>query len=238
MIAHGVVRADDPRPAPIDAFDAGAVVFVRAGDLAVAASRLPATIDETRLFEEPADVERLARAHNRVLVDIAEKIDVAPIRLGAVHSGVDALFDFLDAERAAFEGALRAVAGAVEYAVDIASNGPQPDEPAAPSESVAPVSGRDYLRARGLRRNAARDAAAAFDAFVDEAAERLSAHARKCLVETTAAASASVKVLGARAPSASFLAALDEISQGAAANGYEFSVTGPWPAYSFVNGDA
>jgi hypothetical protein len=216
--------------------------LVRSGDVAALVRR----VDLAEFGEEPLRrnledrdwLEAAVRAHDDVLAQAVGRVPLVPLRFGTVYTNEDGVREMLDERRADLSEALARLSGCVELGVKVFLRG------AAPRDEAGPASGREYL----LRKQRARDSAAAahgaaFDsvralhdrllALADDARvnrpqpPELSGRSEPMLLN------AAYLVRTDRQPE--FTAAADD----GADDGIEVVLTGPWPAYNFVEpGDA
>lgn len=176
--AYAVVRDTGAPEAALDTLTAlegvtgvaGEQVYaVRHLGLAVLAGAVPAEdFDEGPLrerLEDMAWLEKMARAHQRVVDTAAAESCVIPVRLATVCHGDEGLRRMLATGRERFASALDRLEGRVEWGVKAyATQQPAAEEPPAgagaaeaPSAPNSPgaMSGRDYLRRRKAQRQAA-----------------------------------------------------------------------------------
>ncbi|CDR12267.1 GvpL/GvpF family gas vesicle protein [Streptomyces iranensis] len=182
--AYAVVRDTGAPEAALDALTAlegvtgvadESVYAVRHLGLAVLASAVPAEdYGEGSLrerLEDMAWLEKMARAHQRVVDTAGAESCVIPVRLATVCHGDEGLRRMLATGRERFASALDRLEGRVEWGVKAYATQPAaeqppagtanaadapstPDVPDAPSTPGA-MSGRDYLRRRKAQRQAA-----------------------------------------------------------------------------------
>ncbi|OPF72325.1 gas vesicle protein [Streptomyces antioxidans] len=179
--AYAVVRDTGAPEAALDALTAlegvtgvadEPVYAVRHLGLAVLAGAVPAEdYDEGPLrkrLEDMAWLERMARAHQRVVDTAGAEVCVIPVRLATVCLGDEGLRRMLATGRERFTSALDRLEGRVEWGVKAYATQPAAEEPPAgaanaadapgtPSAPNSPgaMSGRDYLRRRKAQRQAA-----------------------------------------------------------------------------------
>ncbi|WP_275559221.1 GvpL/GvpF family gas vesicle protein [Streptomyces sp. 5-6(2022)] len=176
--AYAVVRDTGAPEAALDTLTAlegvtgvaGEQVYaVRHLGLAVLAGAVPAEdFDEGPLrerLEDMAWLEKMARAHQRVVDTAGAESCVIPVRLATVCHGDEGLRRMLATGRERFASALDRLEGRVEWGVKAyATQQPAAEEstagagaaeaPSAPNSPGA-MSGRDYLRRRKAQRQAA-----------------------------------------------------------------------------------
>ena len=191
-------------------------------------------------------LERTARAHHEVIETVAKERPVVPMRLATVYSSDETAARMLLERAADLRQALTRLAGRSEWGVkaylaipDDGADGPQPEvgEP-----STGP--GAAYLRRRrdqlAAHRDARQDAVASAQA-VHVDLDRLSASARLYPPQSAEIAGH----CGSMVLNAAYLVADDRAEEfGAAVTGLaarhgtlQLTLTGPWPAYSFVGQD-
>ncbi|MFE2182412.1 GvpL/GvpF family gas vesicle protein [Streptomyces sp. NPDC059455] len=176
--AYAVVRDTGAPEAALDALAAlegvtgvadEPVYAVRHLGLAVLAGAVPAEdYDEASLrkrLEDMAWLEKMARAHQRVVDTAGAESCVIPVRLATVCHGDEGLRRMLATGRERFASALDRLEGRVEWGVKAYATRPAAEEPPAgtadaadaPSTPNSPgaMSGRDYLRRRKAQRQAA-----------------------------------------------------------------------------------
>ncbi|MEM0986762.1 MAG: GvpL/GvpF family gas vesicle protein [Pseudomonadota bacterium] len=242
LILHGFLRSAQSREWPatlMDAVERDPAVIVQRGAVAAV---LTASADDT-VFSDPARVESIALGHNRLLTILAEAVDVAPVRLGAVYGSRKAAETMLSQSEAAILARLDAVTGAVEYSAVLralqtpASPKPAPSAPTAtPGEAG---SGRAYLRAKGQRKRQVRDRKAAIETALERVAERLAPSARRLKAVTQPKLGpdgplCEFAILQDRTLPDAFLEAIADAKSLAEAAGLQLTVSGPWPPYAFV----
>lgn len=173
--AYAVVRDTAAPEAALDALTAPegltgvadeSVYAVRHLGLAVLAGAVPAEdYAEGPLrerLEDMAWLEKMARAHQRVVDTAGAESCVIPVRLATVCHGDEGLRRMLATGRERFASALDRLEGRVEWGVKAYAAQPAAEEPPtgaadAPSAPNSPgaMSGRDYLRRRKAQRQAA-----------------------------------------------------------------------------------
>ncbi|MBP8534811.1 GvpL/GvpF family gas vesicle protein [Streptomyces sp. MK37H] len=173
--AYAVVRDTGAPEAGLDALTAlegvtgvadESVYALRHLGLAVLAGAVPAEdYDEGPLrerLEDMAWLEKMARAHQRVVDTAGAESCVLPVRLATVCHGDEGLRRMLATGRERFASALDRLEGRVEWGVKAYATQPAAEEPPAgapgtPSTPDSPgaMSGRDYLRRRKAQRQAA-----------------------------------------------------------------------------------
>ncbi|MBI0298566.1 GvpL/GvpF family gas vesicle protein [Streptomyces sp. PRKS01-29] len=174
--AYAVVRDTGAPEAALDALTAlegvtgvagESVYAVRHLGLAALAGVVPAEdFDEGPLrerLEDMAWLEKMARAHQRVVDTAGAESCVIPVRLATVCHGDEGLRRMLATGRERFAAALDRLEGRVEWGVKAYATQPAAEEPpaagaadaASTPNSPGTMSGRDYLRRRKAQRQAA-----------------------------------------------------------------------------------
>ena len=199
-----------------------------------------------RLDRQLSDLEWVgtaAVAHEAVVEYFARDVEctVVPMKLFTMFSNAERAVKDVASRKSAIESAVRRIAGAEEWGIRVTRSAPSDLANRAPA--AAAVTGSGFLAAKKQARDDARRASAAAVEAADDAFGRLAAFARdsKRREEGT--------VAGATPPllEAAFLVALKRREQfkkaakqaaDACANaGALLTLTGPWPAYNFVQMD-
>ena len=245
--------ADDAAPAftggPIGVGGAGARPLGAAGLMAVVGSVARSEFGEAALRQNLEDLdwlERTARAHHEVIETVAKERSVVPMRLATVYSSDEAVAGMLRERADDLRQALARLTGRSEWGVK--GYVAKPDDSAAgqPPETGDQASGPGaaYLRRRRAQLAASQDArqqAVASAQAVHAELDRLSASARLYPPQAPEIAGhAGVMVLNA-----AYLVADDRAGEFGAAvtelaarhRALQVTLTGPWPAYSFVGQD-
>jgi hypothetical protein len=228
----------------------GAVRPVSAARLmAIVGSVAQSEFGEVALRQNLEDLdwlERTARAHHEVIETVAKERSVVPLRLATVYSSDEAVAGMLRERAADFRQALTRLAGRSEWGVkayaampDDGADGQQPE-----TDDPASGPGAAYLRRRraqlAARRDARQEALASAQAVHAELG-RLAASARLYPSQSPEIAGHSgLMVLNAAylVPddgAEEFGAAVTELA--ARHGALQLTLTGPWPAYSFVGQD-
>ncbi|MEU4895389.1 GvpL/GvpF family gas vesicle protein [Streptomyces sp. NPDC044780] len=222
---------------------------VRHLGLAVLAGTVPAEhFDEGPLrerLEDMAWLERVARAHQRVVDTAGAESCVIPVRLATVCRGEEGLRRMLADGRERFASALDRLEGRVEWGVKAYAEAPPPEEPPAGEPNAATaLSGRDYLRRRKAQRRAAEqrwghteEGARLVHDTLAGLAERHRLHPPQ---DPKLSGVSDRNVLNAaylvrREDSAGFAQRVGELAGRAA--GLRVELTGPWAPYSFTAPD-
>lgn len=239
--AYGVVPAVHPGVRE-PGIDGAAVERIGAGDLAVLTSPVVSTrYSDAALrqrLEDLATVETLARAHDAVLEAALRAGDVLPFRLCTLYETPDAARDMLAAKEGLFRGVLARLRGKAEWGVKVFVK--------ARPEAVgvgSPASGTEYL----TRRRAERAAVATHSEAVEDAATEIHARLTGRVAAAVTARLQDRRLSGrsdemilngaylvAHEDADDFRAVVSALAEHYAERGLELSLTGPWPAYSFV----
>lgn len=189
-------------------------------------------------------VGEIALAHEAVVEHFAGKSGVAviPMKLFTMFSSRDRAVAEISRRRTSIEATARRIAGAEEWGIRIMRSvaGAPTASASGQTANDGAVSGAAFLAAKKRARDSARDAkiAAAESAVV--AFERLAALARDARRRSDTPASASTPplldaaFLVAAGKRARFKAAAKREAERCAKAGAELTLSGPWPAYNFV----
>lgn len=261
----GVLRADDPLPDPVVAAVRRRVGLRVVSDdvLAAVVRDVPAAPfdDLTEQATDPEWLERQVRIHDAVLRALAEVVDLAPLRFGAVLADDDRVRALLADERSRLTADLDLVRGAQEWGLrivrsargqaddiptDPAGVGPGADPTGDVADPAAPAAGGGGAGATWVATRRAAQAAreserAQLSACVREVTQGLAAAARDAVRRTprpaaeggVADTAAEATFLVDRARADEFLDRADRLAHRWRATA-DVVVTGPWPAYSFV----
>lgn len=197
-----------------------------------------------RRLTDPAALERIARAHHRVIAAVAAGGPLLPLRLASIYASDDRVREMLAQRQAEFTATLGWLTGRAEYGVKVWADqqGLAAAPPAAPSGGRPSGRGagaaylsrrRDELAARDAGRARAAEAAAGIHDLLAGQASAAQQH------EPQEAGDGELMVLNG-----SYLVANADVqaftaAAGAAADGlpgFRLAVTGPWPPYSFAAG--
>ena len=234
---------------PIGVGGGSARTLSAAGLMAIVGSVAQSEFGETALRQNLEDLdwlERTAWAHHEVIETVAKGRPVVPMRLATVYSSDEAAAAMLRERADDLRQALTRLTGRSEWGVK--GHMAKPDDGAAAQqpETGDPASGPGaaYLnrrRAQLTARQDARQEAVASAQAVHAELSRLSALARVYPPQSPEiAGSAGVMVLNAAylvpdERDEEFGATVAELAVGHAA--LQLTLTGPWPAYSFVGQD-
>lgn len=233
--AGGLPGAGAPRAIPI------------AGSLFAIAATLPDAEYAPEVIDAKLrDVDWVSQAAigHEALVEavMATAPTVLPMKLLTLFSGDARLTKDLAAKRRTLERAAKRVAGCREYGLRVVASGAAGPDVAGPA-SERPASGLAFLERKKQVRDVARDRAAARAAFAREAFTALAAAARDAVQRPVTAPDADgaerplldAAFLVAPENTAAFARASEALAARAAAAHCVYTLTGPWPAYHFVN---
>lgn len=227
----------------------GAVEVVREGELGALVSEVPlAEFDDEPLAQnlhDPRWLEAGARGHDAVLSAAARGGTVVPFRFGTIYRSADQVRAML-VQNPHLPAALESVRGRVELGVKGFVDDIRPADEAGGGGDQELSPGRRYLE----RKQEARRSAEALDALIARAAE--ATHERLGGLADDARANplqppelsppGAVMFLNAAylvraSEEAAFRTAVGELET-ELDGGASFEVTGPWPAYNFVEVEA
>ena len=212
--------------------------FVEQNNLMALVSEISSRGEADSVFSDADTSAKIAIAHHALLTSLSAHLDLAPIRLGAVYAGKEAVKAMLKASALDFSLALETIAGAAEFAMKLT-----PVEGFVQAPVIAPVvSGRSYLQRRSVaaaeqRTEGERTRSAASDIFMSvSSAARAHVFAPP---RRNATADAEKRLLDAallvsRDTMEAFKNTVVAAQERAIAQGFQLSVTGPLPPYSFV----
>jgi len=246
---YGLVPADtDPELVQAAAGVAAAPVeLVTSGDLAAIVSRVPLN----EFGEEPLRrnlevrewLEETAHAHDDVLARTVGRVALVPLRFGAVYRSEDGVREMMTQRSDEFRDQLARLRGRVELGVKAFLV----ETDSAPGETPAPATGRDYLLQKQRQRALEADVEATARETVATVHERLAS-----LAEDARANPPQHPELSGRRERMvlngaylvpverqdAFAGEVAELARRHADDGLELVLTGPWPPYNFVHGDA
>lgn len=231
-VPHGLPGASRP-----EALDAGRGLW-----LVVAEAPLD-TYGSGQLEQRLSDMDwvgRIALAHEEVVEAFARRATstVVPMKLFTMFSTRDRAIADVAGRRRTINAAMRRIAGADEWGVRIT----RAATPGASPRTERPRTGAAFLAARKQARDAVHAArAAAADAAGDTFA-RLAKIARKARQRDLDGAGGTPPLLDAvflvpRSQRSRFTLTARRLEAACASAGAAMNVTGPWPAYNFVQED-
>jgi hypothetical protein len=222
------------------------VELIRHAGLAALVSAVPLDeYGESGLRETLEDLDRLevlARAHERVLDEALRAGTVVPFRICTVYASAARVEKMLARERNALTAALWNLRGVAEWGVKAYAGGG-----ANGTAAGEPFSGTDYLFRRLAQRAAVAGARQTLEAAVEDVHARLresAADAMLSVPQTSALTGREEEMvlngayLVADADVDDFRALVAELDGRHRADGVQLELTGPWPAYHFVEAAA
>jgi hypothetical protein len=191
-----------------------------------------------RALRDLEEVARIAVAHEAVVEHFARRRGnaVVPMKLFTMFSTERRAVEAMQTRRAELGRVLKRVAGCEEWGVRVTRGVPRI---ASRSTRPAVQSGAEFLAARKQVRDSAREAVARASAAASAVFEELSPIARDARRRDDSPAGAVPPLLDAAflVPSARrvrFRAAARRAAKACAGVGADMTLTGPWPAYNFV----
>jgi len=187
-------------------------------------------------------VGRVALAHEAVVEHFVSQpgLAVVPMKLFTMFSSHDRAIAEISRRRTRIEAAARRIAGAEEWGIRIMRSAADGRSAAGRTATAGIVSGAAFLAAKKHARDAARSASVAAAESALEAYERLAALSRDVRRRNDTPASATTPPLLDAAflvpadKRARFKAAAKREAARCAKAGAELILSGPWPAYNFV----
>jgi gas vesicle protein GvpL/GvpF len=184
-------------------------------------------------------VAQIALAHEQVVEYFSRQpaSTVVPMKLFTMFSSADRAVDGTRARSRQIGEVVKSIAGCDEWAVRIVRRA-QPIR-RAPAAAARPASGAAFLAARKRTRDAATDALRAATDTAQAAYETLAAIARDVRLRADAPDGAAPPLLDAAflVPAARrvrFTSVARRLAAASGKAGAKLTVTGPWPAYNFV----
>jgi hypothetical protein len=247
---YGVTGASVPDPDGWAGVDGGpSVRAIRSEGIAALVSDVAlAEFGPDVLHEQLEDLDRveaLARAHEEVLDQALDRGAVVPFRMCTMYGSEASLLAMLDRQRPSFEDALRRLEGVREWGVKAFLTGG--GEPAGSvAEPAGAASGTAYLVHKQQARKAAEHARERVWATAERIHARLSEQAADSVLgrpqdrrlsgrDDEMVLNASYLVPDDRLEG--FEALVADLGARHADAGIELELTGPWPAYHFVEAD-
>ncbi len=230
------------------------VELLIAGDLAAIVSPVSLaafTPENVRARQDDlAWIEAQVRAHQAVLARASRQATVAPLRFGTVFSDAAGVRAMVLDQAPRFREALTRLAGRQEWGLKMSLDEARlAAQIAATSARIQDIdarlrglsSGAAYLLAKQREQILREEVARAIETCVREAHTRLVAEAVATVIDNAAPTHAPdgaepvfrCAYLVEAANVATFLATLDSLA--ATHPAFTFTLSGPWPAYSFVN---
>ena len=245
-ILQGMVGVDD-------AFAPRAVTD--GGLAAIVSSVSPDTFDEATMAERVKDFEwvgQKVRAHDQIIKRAMETGPVIPLRFGTVVRSEDDVLQLLGGHREELGAALERLVGKKEWGVKVRARASElaRSTRSTPDETSETGAGRTYLlertrgdRARASIRAAVRECVQEVHAKLTEIAQETSLLplSRPLAADGGEDDEAELVLNGAYlvadADTKRFDALVTSLSERFAPQGFQFELTGPWPAYNFVGVD-
>lgn len=245
---YGVVPAAEASPAlfaDVAGVSGSPVRLVDGGALAAIASEVPlAEFGEeaiTTKLRDPEWLEGRVRAHDAVLEAALGLVPVVPFRFGAIYRGENHVRELLSDDEK-FAEALERVRGRLEFGVKAFLMTPDAEAPPAANEGSS-TAGRRYLEAKQQARRLAEEQDAQKARWADASHQRLAAVSEAATANPPQPREISGRnaemflngaYLVAAERDAEFRGVLTELGDEFGANGVAYELTGPWPAYNFV----
>ena len=186
-------------------------------------------------------VGRIAVAHEAVVEFFAGRagVTVVPMKLFTMFSTPERAIADIASRRTSIDSAMKRIAGAEEWGIRVLRSSPGVEKKAA---SAAATSGAAFLAAKKQKRDEAQQARLAAAEAAVEAFERLAAIAKDARRRDDAPAGATPPLLDAAflvpaSKRAKFTDAARREAEACARAGAQLTVSGPWPAYSFIQRD-
>jgi len=252
---YGVVRADDVElPDDLTGVETGLPVgLVREDGLAAVASQVAGSeFDEAQLRAHLGDMEwvqAVARAHEAVLHQIANRSTVIPMRMCTVYRTEGGVREMLRREAGALREALEHLEGKTEWGVKVLADATATigdrDDATDGLTTAAEGSGAAYMDRKRREREDAERAAERVEQACAEIHEALCALASDALLappqRPEAHGLAGEMVLNGvylvrDEDQAEFHECIDALTLQYGALGLTLERTGPWPGYNFVPG--
>jgi Gas vesicle synthesis protein GvpL/GvpF len=239
FLVHAVMKAGvHPRLVGNHVVVNAPLSFIEQNDLMALVSEMSSAVEADSIFADADTSAKIAVAHHALLTSLSAHMDLAPIRLGAVYVGKEAVKSMLKASALDFSVALETIAGAAEFAMKLT-----PVEGFVQTSATAPVvNGRAYLQRRSIAAAEQRTEAERARSTASEIFTSVSSTTRAHVFASprrNATADSEKRLLDA-----ALLVSRDKIEafgntvlaaqERAISHGFHLSVTGPLPPYSFV----
>ena len=254
--AYCVLRASDARP-EVPGVESASLLRVEAGGLAALVSRVPrAEFGEEPLRRNLNDIdwlERVARAHEQVLERALERATIVPLRLCTLYESEQGVRGMLERERKALTDALDALGGRQEWGVKLLVDRDRlmAEAAARSGESAIDADSTGDGGAYMLRRRHERRVRELADALAGELAEEVHARLEDRALAAITRPPQNRELSGHTGEmllNAAYLVETERIAElrelvaeleaAGAPLGAHIELTGPWPPYNFVPGDA
>ncbi len=258
--AYCVLRAGDEFPEDLPGVHpASGVRPVRGDDLIALVSSVPrGQFGSEPLHRNMNDIgwlERVARAHERVLDATLQLSTIVPLRLCTLYETADGVARMLEREHDAFAEALQRLEGRAEWAVKVLIDEERLMRAAQTSgghngATERELEGQSEAGAYMLRRRLEREYRAAADALASEVAQEVHAGLQGWAIDTVTRPPQNRELSGHEGTmvlNAAYLLPhervdeLRELVAGLEARyaelGARIELSGPWPPYNFVSAD-
>jgi len=251
---YGIIGSKDlALPDGLEAVEpAQSITILSEGELAAIASQVSGSeFAEAELRAHLADmqwVQRVARAHETVLDEIAGRATVVPMRMCTVYRTEGGVREMLRRESAALSEALEHLDGKTEWGLKVfadASAAPAAAAGEAESEAAATGSGAAYMERKRRAQEDAEQAVARVEQACAGIHEALCAVAADALLAPPQRPEAHGRTgemvlsgvyLVRHEDAGDFHERIDALSAQYGELGLELERTGPWPPYNFVPG--
>lgn len=242
-VAHASAKPRESRPpgglpgaAPPRLLDAGSPLWIVCASVPLGSYGSGVLESALRDLNWVGDI---AVAHESVVEQFAQQKNttVVPMKLFTMFSSDERAIDEMRSRRREILRVVKRIAGCEEWGVRITRTAPAPPRD---GEAATPASGAAFLAAKKQARDAARELARVAVEAADAAYATLSALSRDARRRDDAPdGSVTPPLLDAAflVPAARrtrFKAAARKLAAASAKTGTEITVTGPWPAYNFV----
>lgn len=194
-----------------------------------------------RTLQDLERVAPIAVAHEAVVSHFSGRrgATVVPMKLFTMFSTIDRAVAETAKRRGEIRAVVRRISGCDEWGVRITR---RPMAHPAPQRPVRPATGAAFLAARKAARDEAREAVRSVIDGAEGAYRALEPLARAARRREGAPEGAVAPLLDAaflvpRAGRARFRAAAARFARAGEGAGFDLILTGPWPAYNFVQGD-
>jgi hypothetical protein len=225
-----------PEGTPPRVVDAGASLWIVCASVPLA-SYGPGVLDAS--LRDLAWVGDIAVRHESVVEHFAQQknVTVVPMKLFTMFSSDDRAREEMRSRRREILAVARRIAGCEEWGVRITRTAPSARVPE--SDADRPASGAAFLAAKKEARDLARAIVQAAAESAEQAYATLSAISRDARRRDEAPEGAVAPLLDAAflvpaARRSRFKAAARKLAVAGTRSGTEMTVTGPWPAYNFV----
>jgi Gas vesicle synthesis protein GvpL/GvpF len=183
-------------------------------------------------------VASCAMAHEAVVEHLARRAPVVPMKLFTIFLGDTSALEHLDEAKRKLDRAFRRIAGAAEWSVRIFRATPASERT---PRLVAVRSGAEFLRLKKTARDRARASAASAATAVEGAHRALKRIAKDTRLKPPVEGNGARLLLDgaylvADARQSRFRAAAKRQAAQCKAAGCTLTLTGPWPAYHFIEG--